>query len=114
MAIGLAFAPLAASALQSRYVAEISAVRDWVRMNEALEPTYFHPTRRTKRALIALGCVMLGSGLAGYLYPQHTVPGLKKQPAQTPTRQEPSRRPNTSLEAELVCGYSVARHTRAI
>lgn len=83
-------------------------------MNEALEPTGFHITKRTKRSLIAIVCVMLGSGLAGYFYPQHSLPGIKRQPAQTPTRQEPSRRPNTSLEPELVCGYVVGRPTRAI
>jgi len=82
-------------------------------MNEASAPTSSHPTRRTKLSLLGVACLMLGSALAGYLCPQQPLPGFKKQPAQTPTRQEPTRRPNTSLEPELVCGYVVARHTRA-
>jgi hypothetical protein len=82
-------------------------------MNEAREATGFTSTRRTKLSLIAVASLMLGSALVGYLCPQRPLPGFKKQPTQTPTRQEPSRRPNTSLEPELLCRFVVARPTRA-
>ncbi len=83
-------------------------------MNEASEPNGPHPTKRSKRPLLAVACLILGSALAGYLLPHQAQRGFKKQPAQTPTRQEPSPRPNTSLEPELVCGYVVVRHTSAV
>lgn len=82
-------------------------------MNEALEPSRSHLTKRTKASLAAVACLMLGSALVGYLGVPRSLPRLKKQPVLTPTRQEPTRRPNTSLEPELVCGYVVARPTRA-
>lgn len=73
-------------------------------MNEALEPSRRRLLHHFKLALMLLASVAAGLCLALLVHPRHPrAPGAKPRPAETPTRQEPTKRPNTSLDPELIC-----------
>lgn len=74
-------------------------------MLRAAPPAAAIASKRTQLGLIVLACLaMVVVAVSGLLSPRRsTTPPLKKPPSETPTRQEPSRRPNNSLDPQLVC-----------